>query len=471
MLLIEIYRLLKSSTMSEGWISFLIDEIGLYTLSNAGTDVYIIILLRMIRLIGFGATSLILALFLKSLGIPEQYIGLFMTLTFIGDLVSSFLLSIITDQIGRKKMLLACSVLMTLTGAVFGLSENYYVLVITAILGILTPSGGEVGPFRTVEQSSIASLVPHEKRSDIYAWYTFLGTFCAAFGSFLAGALIDIVQDNYGFTIVQSYKCVFWVYTLLSGICVILCLFITGNIEVKPDPGLEEPATTPEDNESEPTETSQLIPTTGNVTNKPKNKFRLLPHLSPDTYLLVIKLSLLFGLDSFASSLTPISWISYYIKNKFDVPSSYLGSVFFTTGFVSGFTSLGSTPLTKRFGAVVTMVFTHLPASILLALVPLPSSFSLTMGILVVRAYTQTMDVAPKHVFLATLVSDSDRTAVFGFVNVVKTLAQVVGPSIVGVITQRGAQWISFVIAGSLKATYDIGMLVTFLTYNRHAVH
>ena len=182
-------------------------------------------------------------------------------------------------------------------------------------------------------------------------------------------------------------------------------------------------------------------------------------------------MSLLFGLDSFASSLTPISWISYYIKNKFDVPSSYLGSVFFTTGFVSGFTSLGSTPLTKRFGAVVTMVFTHLPASILLALVPLPSSFSLTMGILVVRACTQTMDVAPKHVFLATLVSDSDRTAVFGFVNVVKTLAQVVGPSIVGVITQRGAQWISFVIAGSLKATYDIGMLVTFLTYNRHAVH
>ena len=159
-------------------------------------------------------------------------------------------------------------------------------------------------------------MVPHEKRSDIYAWYTFLGTFCAAFGSFLAGALIDIVQDNYGFTIVQSYKCVFWVYTLLSGICVILCLFITGNIEVKPDPGLEEPATTPEDNESEPTETSQLIPTTGNVTNKPKNKFRLLPHLSPDTYLLVIKLSLLFGLDSFASSLTPISWISYYIKTS-----------------------------------------------------------------------------------------------------------------------------------------------------------
>ncbi|RCK64034.1 hypothetical protein Cantr_10348 [Candida viswanathii] len=443
-----------------GWISFIIDEIGLRTLARARSDVYILIILRMLRLIGFGATSLILVLFLKSIGIPEQFIGLFMTLTFIGDLVSSFLLYMVTDQIGRKRILVLCSLLMTITGVVFALSENYYFLVATAVLGVLTPSGGEVGPFRTIEQSSIASLVPHEERSDIYAWYTFLGTFCSAIGSIFAGTLIDIVRDTYGLDVVQSYKCVFWAYSLLAAFCVVLCLFITNDIEVKPD------------DESVVTESTQLIPQPEQpTTSKSERKFRLLPPLTPDTYLIVLKLGLLFGLDSFASSLTPLSWISYFLKKKFDVPSSYLGSVFFTTGLISGFTALGSTPLTKRFGAVVTMVFTHLPASILLAFVPVPSSFEVTLGILIVRSCTQTMDVAPKHVFLATLVPDSQRTAVFGFVNVVKTLAQVIGPSIVGVITQRGAQWITFVIAGSLKATYDIGMLITFLTYNRHRVH
>lgn len=447
-----------------GWISFITDEIGLRTLLKARCDVYILILLRMLRLVGFGATSLILVLFLKSIGIAEQFIGLFMTLTFIGDLVSSFLLYMITDQIGRKKIMILCCLLMAITGVVFALSENYYFLVITAILGVLTPSGGEVGPFRTIEQSSIASLVPHEERSDIYAWDTFLGTFCSAIGSIFAGTLIDFVQGNFGFSVAQSYKCVFWAYSFLAVICVILCLFITNDIEVKPE----------EDSiDDDASETTRLItqPEEATTTTKKKRNFTLLPPLTPDTYLIVLKLSLLFGLDSFASSLTPLSWISYFIKNKFDVPSSYLGSVFFTTGFISGFSALGSTPLTKRFGAVVTMVFTHLPASILLALVPVPSSFKVTLIILIIRSCTQTMDVAPKHVFLATLVPDSQRTAVFGFVNVIKTLSQVVGPSIVGVITQHGAQWITFVIAGSLKATYDIGILITFLTYNRHRVH
>ena len=102
-------------------------------------------------------------------------------------------------------------------------------------MGVLTPSGGEVGPFRTIEQSSIASLVPHEERSDIYAWDTFLGTFCSAIGSIFAGTLIDFVQGNFGFSVAQSYKCVFWAYSFLAVICVILCLFITNDIEVKPE--------------------------------------------------------------------------------------------------------------------------------------------------------------------------------------------------------------------------------------------
>ena len=317
--------------------------------------------------------------------------------------------------------------------AVFGSFENYYVLVITAILGILTPSGGKLVHLEQLSKVLLHHWFLMRRDQTFMLGIRFWNILCCLW--VILGRSIDrhCSGQLWVHHSAKLQMCILGLHVVIWYMCYFMFIH-HGNIEVKPDPGLEEPATTPEDNESEPTETSQLIPTTGNVTNKPKNKFRLLPHLSPDTYLLVIKLSLLFGLDSFASSLTPISWISYYIKTSL-MYHHLIWVQFFTTGFVSGFTSLGSTPLTKRFGAVVTMVFTHLPASILLALVPFPSSFSLTMGILVVRACTQTMDVAPKHVFLATLVSDSDRTAVFGFVNVVKTLAQVVGPSIVGVIT------------------------------------
>lgn len=108
-----------NSIMSIGsWLSFVSSEIGLKTLFHSSWDVYIIIALRMIRLIGFGSTSLILALYLKTLGVDESYIGFFMTLTFVGDLTTSFLLSLVTDQIGRKRVLVLCSVLMLATGVV-----------------------------------------------------------------------------------------------------------------------------------------------------------------------------------------------------------------------------------------------------------------------------------------------------------------------------------------------------------------
>ena len=395
-----------------------------------------------------------------------------MTLTFIGDLVSSFLLALVADQIGRRNVLVISSVAMVLTGVVFSIIENRIVLTVAAVIGILTPSGGEVGPFRSIEQSSIASLVPAEHRSDIYSWYTFLGAFCAALGSVLCGKLVDWAQLSLDYSLLDSYKLAFGGYTVLAVILVILSCTISSGIEV----GIEVPTTgvATESGEESPDaagELARLLPESAQPKKKSFTISNLFPKLLRSIVDIVVKLSLLFALDSFASSLVSMSWQSYYIKQKFHISASVLGSVFFATGIVSAFTSLLSTSFTKRLGPVVTMVATHLPASILLALVPLPSSLYVTMAILVIRASTQSMDVAPKHVFLATLVPDSQRTAVFGWVNVVKTLAQVIGPSVVGVLSQHGVLWVSFIIAGSLKATYDLGILGTFLAYNRHHQH
>ncbi|CAK9435500.1 uncharacterized protein LODBEIA_P02270 [Lodderomyces beijingensis] len=436
----------------------------------------------MIRLVGFGSTSLILAIYLKGLDIDESLIGIFMTVTFLGDLISSFYLALITDRVGRRKILILCCLLMGITGLTFSIVDNYYVLCTVAFLGILTPSGGEVGPFRTIEQSAIAKLCDTSKdRSDIYSWYTFLGMFCGAFGSFLAGFIVDLTRDVWQFSDLQSFRAVFWVYTGLAVLSTVLCLSISPKIEVDKTRRDESVLVADEaspliasevaaDGADETAEGGSESATT--TAQKKSRVFNFLPrHLSTHTYVIIVKICVLFGLDSFASSLTPLSWISYYLKHKFEIPSSFLGSVFFTTGIISGITSLASTSMTKRLGAVVTMAGTHLPASFLLTLIPFPSSIQTTVAILVVRASMQSMDVAPKHVFLATLVPDEDRTAVFGFVNVVKTLAQIVGPSIVGVLTKNGLQWVTFVVAGSLKIIYDFGVLITFMTYNRHIEH
>jgi sugar phosphate permease len=108
------------------------------------------------------------------------------------------------------------------------------------------------------------------------------------------------------------------------------------------------------------------------------------------------------------------------------------------------------------------MVFTHLPSAVALALIPIPDNVHFAMLFLILRSCTQSMDVAPRSAFLAAVVLPNERTAVMGLINVVKTSASSIGPSITGLLSQRGLIWIAFVVAGSLKATYDLGILAVF---------
>lgn len=114
------------------------------------------------------------------------------------------------------------------------------------------------------------------------------------------------------------------------------------------------------------------------------------------------------------------------------------------------------------------MVFTHLPSAIFLACIPLPSSLPFAMMFLILRSCTQSMDVAPRSAFLAAVVLPHERTAVMGAINVVKTSAQSLGPLITGVLAENRLFWVAFVAAGSLKATYDLGMLAVFAGHKTH---
>jgi MFS family permease len=114
-------------------------EIGLRTLISSPTDVKILCLQRLVRLCAYGGTTLILALYLSSLGNSDERIGLFMTLTLLGDVLISLVLTVIADGIGRRKMLSLVSLLMTASGIVFATCSNYWVLVAASVLGVISP--------------------------------------------------------------------------------------------------------------------------------------------------------------------------------------------------------------------------------------------------------------------------------------------------------------------------------------------
>ena len=150
---------------------------------------------RILRLFAYGFLSVILALYLSQLGLSEVNIGLLLTLTLLGDTVISLWITTHADRIGRRRMLIAGAVLMILAAAIFAATRNFYLLLLAATIGVISPSGNEVGPFLSIEQASLTQLVSDRKRTKAFAWYNLAGSFATALGALAGGGFPSCCKD------------------------------------------------------------------------------------------------------------------------------------------------------------------------------------------------------------------------------------------------------------------------------------
>ena len=157
--------------------------------------------------------------------------------------------------------------------------------------------------------------------------------------------------------------------------------------------------------------------------------------------------------------------MTYFFNQKFHLSEGKLGTIFFVASVISSVSNLVAASLARRLGLIKTMVFTHVPASIALALIPVPDNVGIAVALLAFRASTNSMDQAPRQAFLAAAVLPGERTAVMGISNVVKTLSQSIGPVVTGALAERSLFWVAFVTAGALKLFYDFLILAMFLGY------
>lgn len=438
-------------------------EVGLEAFVNTPFDVKVLSWQRFIRLAAYGASTLVLVLYLVELGNSVSQTGLFMTLTLIGDVIISLGLTLIADKVGRRRLLAIGSLLMTGSGIVFALVGNFWILLAASVLGVISPSGNEIGPFKAIEESTISQLTPSDDRSSVLAWYTLFGTAGAASGTIICGWVVQVLQANAGWQPLQTYRLVFAGYAVI-GVCkFLLCLLLSRSCEVEGEK--TRPTTTTNTEEHEPfLQDGDENRRTNSSVVKTKSR-NLLPNLSTETKSLLLKLGILFAMDSLASGLSPASWMIYFFSSKFGLQESKLGSLFFVTNILSSASNLAASSLARRVGLIKTMVFTHFPASLALVLIPLPSNVVIAMALLIFRASTSSMDQAPRQAFLAAAVTPSERTSVMGIVNVIKTMSQSAGPLITGRLAGSGYFWVAFVVAGCLKILYDVLLLRLFLGY------
>ncbi|KAF2840527.1 MFS general substrate transporter [Patellaria atrata CBS 101060] len=449
-------------------LSVVSNTLGISAASNASRDVWIIIISRSLRGFAFGLVGLILALYLASLGFSDTRIGLFMTLTLLGDAILSLALTQVADKVGRRIMLLFGACGMMLAGTVFVIFSNYWIMLLVAIVGVISVGGNEIGPFRAIEESIIAQLTDDEiQRSYLYQWYNVFMNLAAAAGLAVSGWLTSFLREKPAWKESDAYRVIFYVYSAIGLAKALFAISLSRKCELE----LERNETSvhthlPLDLEHEPLLPHNHTPVPPNIppeqTNSVSPKTASLFTISPTSRLTLLKLALLFALDSFASGMAPWPLLNYWLVTKFPLRESALGTLMSCTTLLSTLFALFSGALTHHLGPIPAMVLPHAPAALFLVLLPFPQTIGWTVVLLVLRAALNAMDQSPRSAFVASLLGRQERTAGGGVLMVAKTLAQAAGPVITGGLAQGKMWWIAFVVAGALKGLYDLGLLVLF---------
>lgn len=395
-------------------------------LQHLTRDAWLLFATRFIRLFAYGALSVVLVFYLVGLGLSESQTGLLFTSTLVGDTVVSLYLTTRADRIGRRRMLIIGAALMTVAGLIFAATGNWWWLLLAGTVGVISPSGHEVGPFLSIEQAALSQVVTDRTRTAVFAWYTLAGSLATALGALAGGTLARATEQT--MMPVAGYRLVVILYAGLGAILAALFSRLSRAAEA---------ATIGE------RKATQL--TVASLSGLDQSRA------------VVTKLSALFALDSFGGGFVVQSFAAYWFYLRFGVDPGTLGAIFFWANILAGLSALVASRLASRFGLINTMVFTHLPSNVLLILVPLMPTLPLAVAVLLVRFSISQMDVPARQSYVMAVVTPNERSAAGGVTGVARTIGAAMSPMFVGfMFATPHLINLPFFIAGTLKIAYDL---------------
>lgn len=396
------------------------------SLRGLGSDGKALFALRTLRMFGYGFLAVVLVLYLDAIGLDPVAIGAVLTLTLVGDTIVSLWLTTHADRFGRRRVLILSSLLVVVAGVVFALTDWLPVLVLAGIVGVISPTGNEVGPFLAVEQASLTQVVPGSRRTATFAWYNLVGYVATATGALAAGLLGQALLAA-GWAEVDAYRTVVVGYAAIGLLMAILAWRLGDGIEVPP-----AEAAAADD---------------GIARRLGLGRSRSV----------VFRLSALFSLDAFAGGFIPQSLMAYWFALRFGVSPAMLGAIFFAANILAAISSLSAARIAARIGLIETMVFTHLPSNILLILVPLMPTLPLAVAVLLLRFSLSQMDVPTRQSYVMAVVDSDERSAAAGVTGIARTVGAAISPSFSSVlVASASTAALPFFLAGGLKIVYDL---------------
>ncbi|MGD9711220.1 MAG: MFS transporter, partial [Thermomicrobiales bacterium] len=297
---------------------------------EAGPDARLLVAARGTRALGDGFVSVLLPVHLLGLGFSTLQVGAIATATLLGSAALTLFIGLIAVRLNLHQLLVRAALLMIVTGFGFAIAREFWPMVIVAFVGTINPSGGDVSVFLPTEQALLTRTVPSRRRTDLFARYSLIGSSMAAIGSLISG-LPQWVADRTSISLTTAIDGMFLIYSALGLVSLLIYRHLS-------------PWFAPETHEkSVPLGESKSI---------------------------VYRLAALFSLDSFASGFAVQSMLALWLFERFDLSLATTGTIFFFTQLFAAGSYLLSARLARKIGLVNTMVFTHLPANLMLLAAP-----------------------------------------------------------------------------------------------------
>ncbi len=377
---------------------------------------------------GYGLVSIVLVLYLAAMGLPDVAIGLLLGLTLAGDAAISLWLTTHADRVGRRRVLLVGAILMAGAGVGFAATNVLPILVLAAVIGVISPSGNEVGPFLAVEQASLAQTIPDRERTRVFAWFNLVGSFATAAGA-LAGGTLAAAFIASGMRPVEAYRDVILAYAVLGLVLAALFSRVSPAVEVPDAPDVSVAR-------------------------------RLGLHRSQR---IVAKLSGLFALDAFGGAFVVQALVAWWFTLRFGASPALIGGILFVANLLAGFSALAAARIAARIGLVRTMVYTHLPSNVMLIMVPFMPTLESAVLLLLARFAISQMDVPTRQSYTMAVVDPDERSAAAGITGIARSMGAAAAP-LLSAPLMGGAAFIGlpFVIGGSIKIVYDVLLYRSF---------
>jgi MFS family permease len=390
------------------------------TVTDPISDVRLIFSVQAVRAFLYGFSSILIGSSLAASGLDSVAVGAIFTAMLLGMAVSSLVVGRFGEALGRRRTYISLLAIMGIAGTVFALTDFLPLLILAALTGTLSTDPNEAGPITSVEQAMLAETARAE-RSRVYGRYNAVAYLAGAIGSLTAGgpsAMRDVLP---GLPPDQR-----WLLLMPFGAfaCILSARRLSAMIEVS-------------------------TPHPGAVRGLQRSKAA------------VRRLAALFSLDAFAGGFIVGTFIVFWFGRQFGADAEMMGLVFFGVGLLQAGSSVAAGWLGSRIGFLNTMVFTHLPSNALLALIPLAPSLGWAIALLLGRSVLSQMDVPVRQAYVAELVDPAERTAAAGYTNAARHLVRPAGP-VLASWSMGMAAGLPFVIAGGLKAVYDLVLYFTF---------